>query len=76
MRMAGNESETNDQGDGPEVREIRANGQSVATAEVEAKLDGGNVQEAESSLQEGLSLSSEVPFLNSIYCLSVCQQSL
>ncbi|XP_047339261.1 protein NPG1-like [Impatiens glandulifera] len=57
--MTGNESETNEQGDGAGVREIRANGLCIATPEVEAKLDEGNIQEAESSLQEGLSLNLE-----------------
>ncbi|KAF6141185.1 hypothetical protein GIB67_018275 [Kingdonia uniflora] len=41
------------------VREVCANGLSIKTAEVEAKLDQGNIQEAESSLREGLSLSFE-----------------
>ncbi|KMT02425.1 hypothetical protein BVRB_9g203790 [Beta vulgaris subsp. vulgaris] len=40
-------------------REFRANGNSMKTAEVEAKLDEGNIQEAESSLREGLSLNFE-----------------
>lgn len=40
-------------------REFHANGNSMKTAEVEAKLDEGNIQEAESSLREGLSLNSE-----------------
>lgn len=44
-------------------REFRANGNSMKTAEVEAKLDEGNIQEAESSLREGLSLNFEVHFL-------------
>ncbi|KAI4381219.1 hypothetical protein MLD38_007314 [Melastoma candidum] len=51
--------ESGDQGDVPLVREIHANGLSVKTAEVEAKLDEGNIQEAESSLREGLSLNVE-----------------
>ncbi|XVE86257.1 hypothetical protein DITRI_Ditri18aG0020900 [Diplodiscus trichospermus] len=41
------------------VRELRANGVSMATTDVEAKLDEGNIQEAESSLREGLSLNFE-----------------
>ncbi|XP_058777547.1 protein NPG1-like [Vicia villosa] len=41
------------------VREFRANGSSMITSEVEAKLDEGNIQEAESSLREGLSLNFE-----------------
>lgn len=42
------------------VREFHANGSSMITSEVEAKLDEGNIQEAESSLREGLSLNFEV----------------
>lgn len=41
------------------VRELRANGVCMATTDVEAKLDQGNIQEAESSLREGLSLNFE-----------------
>ncbi|XP_043702961.1 protein NPG1-like isoform X2 [Telopea speciosissima] len=41
------------------VREVRANGLCMKTSEVEAKLDEGNILEAESSLQEGLSLNFE-----------------
>ncbi|KAE9597928.1 putative 43kDa postsynaptic protein [Lupinus albus] len=41
------------------VREFCANGSSMATTEVEAKLDEGNIQEAESALREGLSLNYE-----------------
>ncbi|CAL5188390.1 unnamed protein product [Lathyrus oleraceus] len=41
------------------VREFHANGSSMSTSEVEAKLDEGNIQEAESSLREGLSLNFE-----------------
>ena len=48
-------------------REFRANGNSMKTAEVEAKLDEGNIQEAESSLREGLSLNFEVDFLSSFF---------
>ncbi|XP_040998875.1 protein NPG1-like isoform X2 [Juglans microcarpa x Juglans regia] len=44
---------------GREVREVFANGVCMKTAEVEAKLDEGNIQEAESSLREGLSLNFE-----------------
>uniref|UniRef100_A0A7N0RGA0 Uncharacterized protein n=1 Tax=Kalanchoe fedtschenkoi TaxID=63787 RepID=A0A7N0RGA0_KALFE len=43
----------------PDAREFSANGASMKTAEVEAKLDEGNIQEAESCLREGLSLNSE-----------------
>lgn len=59
--MAGDESEEmNEHDDSTGVREVCANGLSVKAAfEVESKLDEGNVQEAESSLQEGLSLNSE-----------------
>ncbi|XAR62414.1 hypothetical protein NMG60_11017159 [Bertholletia excelsa] len=42
-----------------DVQEVCANGLSMKTTEVEAKLDEGNIQEAESSLQEGLSLNFE-----------------
>ncbi|XP_058736985.1 protein NPG1-like [Vicia villosa] len=41
------------------VREFCANGSCMNTKEVEAKLDEGNIQDAETALQEGLSLSSE-----------------
>ncbi|GFZ14364.1 tetratricopeptide repeat (TPR)-containing protein [Actinidia rufa] len=39
--------------EGMEVREVCANGLCMKTTEVEAKLDEGNIQEAESSLREG-----------------------
>lgn len=45
-----------------EVRELCANGACMKTSEVEAKLDQGNIDEAESSLREGLSLNYEVAF--------------
>ena len=56
--------------EGREVREVCANGLCMKTTEVEAKLDEGNIQEAESSLREGLSLNFEVVFLNicSFFC--------
>ncbi|KAJ9147118.1 hypothetical protein P3X46_029316 [Hevea brasiliensis] len=41
------------------VRELCANGICMQTTEVEAKLDEGNIQEAESSLREGLQLNFE-----------------
>lgn len=41
------------------VREVSANGLRMKTTLVEAKLDEGNIQEAESSLREGLSLNFE-----------------
>lgn len=44
-------------------REVWANGVCMKTSEVEAKLDEGNIQEAESSLREGLSLNFEVESL-------------
>ncbi|KAI8570039.1 hypothetical protein RHMOL_Rhmol01G0002300 [Rhododendron molle] len=44
---------------GMAVREVCANGLCMKTTEVEAKLDEGNIQEAESSLREGLSLNFE-----------------
>ncbi|KAK8673630.1 hypothetical protein V6N13_111952 [Hibiscus sabdariffa] len=43
----------------PQGRQFSANGTSIPTADVEAKLDKGNIQEAESSLRERLSLNSE-----------------
>lgn len=48
--------------EGMAVREVCANGLCMKTTEVEAKLDEGNIQEAESSLREGLSLNSEVQY--------------
>lgn len=45
--------------EGRAIREVSANGFSMKTTEVEAKLDEGNIQEAESSLREGLSLNFE-----------------
>ena len=45
------------------TRQLWANGLCMKTTEVEAKLDEGNIQEAESSLREGLSLNSEVCFV-------------
>lgn len=47
------------------VVEFSANGNSMKATDVEAKLDEGNIQEAESSLREGLSLNFEV-----ILCIS------
>ncbi|KAL0326554.1 UNVERIFIED_CONTAM: protein NPG1 [Sesamum angustifolium] len=41
------------------VRQFSANGISMQTSEVEAKLDEGNIQEAESALRDGLSLNFE-----------------
>ncbi|EOX93049.1 Tetratricopeptide repeat (TPR)-containing protein isoform 3 [Theobroma cacao] len=41
------------------VRELCANGVCMRTTDVEAKLDEGNIHEAESSLREGLSLNFE-----------------
>ena len=52
--------ESGESEEGIVVREVCANGVSIKTTEVEAKLDEGNIQEAESSLREGLSLNSEV----------------
>ncbi|XP_054822926.1 protein NPG1-like [Prosopis cineraria] len=45
--------------EGMTVREVCENGSCMGTAEVEAKLDEGDIQEAESSLREGLSLNFE-----------------
>ncbi|KAH7577083.1 hypothetical protein JRO89_XS01G0202000 [Xanthoceras sorbifolium] len=47
------------EGDVELVREVCANGVCMKTSEVEAKLDQGNIDEAESSLREGLSLNYE-----------------
>ncbi|KAK3446331.1 hypothetical protein EUGRSUZ_A02045 [Eucalyptus grandis] len=52
-------TEFSEYGDDSSVREVRANGLCMKTTEVEAKLDEGNIQEAESSLREGLSLNFE-----------------
>jgi tetratricopeptide repeat protein 7 len=49
-------------------REFCANGTSMDTAEVEAKLDQGNIQDAETALRDGLSLTSEVTFFS---CFSI-----
>ncbi|KAJ8559978.1 hypothetical protein K7X08_004036 [Anisodus acutangulus] len=43
----------------PSVRKVCANGICMQTNVVEAKLDEGNIQEAESALREGLSLNFE-----------------
>ncbi|KAL3647293.1 Protein npg1 [Castilleja foliolosa] len=43
----------------PSVRQIVSNGISFKTNVVEAKLDEGNIQEAESALRDGLSLNFE-----------------
>lgn len=43
----------------PSVRQVCANGICMGTTVVEAKLDEGNIQEAESALREGLSLNFE-----------------
>ncbi|XP_039014401.1 protein NPG1-like isoform X2 [Hibiscus syriacus] len=45
--------------EGPKGRQFSANGNSMSTEDVETKLDQGNIQEAESSLRERLSLNSE-----------------
>lgn len=41
-------------------RKICANGGCVLTDTIEAKLNAGNIDQAESALREGLSLNSEV----------------
>ncbi|KAL6556278.1 Protein npg1 [Orobanche gracilis] len=43
----------------PSVRQVVANGICMRTNVVEAKLDEGNIQEAESALRDGLSLNFE-----------------
>lgn len=63
--MLGNQSaDFSENGDDEIIRQLCANGICMKTTEVEAKLDEGNIQEAESSLREGLSLNFEVCFLN------------
>ncbi|CAN1123213.1 Protein NPG1 [Linum perenne] len=58
--MVGSQSaESSGNEDQIKVREFCANGSCVKADEIEAKLDEGNIQEAESSLREGLSLSLE-----------------
>ncbi|KDP37741.1 hypothetical protein JCGZ_05231 [Jatropha curcas] len=58
--MVGNQSaESGECEEQAQVRELCANGICIKTTEVEAKLDEGNIQEAESSLREGLSLNFE-----------------
>ncbi|KAL8464974.1 hypothetical protein ACS0TY_034452 [Phlomoides rotata] len=44
----------------PAVRQVVANGICMRTCVVEAKLDAGNIQEAESVLRDKLSLNFEV----------------
>ncbi|KAE9462456.1 hypothetical protein C3L33_05660, partial [Rhododendron williamsianum] len=58
LSPVGGESEKEEEV-GMAVREVCANGLCMKTTEVEAKLDEGNIQEAESSLREGLSLNFE-----------------
>jgi len=61
--MLGNQSaDFSEKGEDEIVRQLCANGICMKTTEVEAKLDEGNIQEAESSLREGLSLNFEVCF--------------
>ncbi|CAN4098279.1 unnamed protein product [Withania somnifera] len=58
--MSGNESEELGNVDvDSSVRQVCANGICMQTNVVEAKLDEGNIQEAESALREGLSLNFE-----------------
>ncbi|CAN8318164.1 unnamed protein product [Cochlearia groenlandica] len=58
--MLGNQStELSENGEDEIIRQLCANGNCMKTSEVEAKLDEGNIQEAESSLREGLSLNFE-----------------
>lgn len=59
--MLGNQSaDFSENGEDEIIRQLCANGICMKTTEVEAKLDEGNIQEAESSLREGLSLNFEV----------------
>ncbi|KAM3307975.1 protein NPG1 [Capsicum chacoense] len=58
--MSGNESPELGKADvDPSVRQVCANGICMETNVVEAILDEGNIQEAESALREGLSLKFE-----------------
>ncbi|KAL1191137.1 Protein NPG1 [Cardamine amara subsp. amara] len=58
--MLGDQStELSENGEDEIIRKLCANGMCMKTSEVEAKLDEGNIQEAESSLREGLSLNFE-----------------
>ncbi|KAJ8899786.1 hypothetical protein K2173_019486 [Erythroxylum novogranatense] len=58
--MVGSQSEESGEHDQQTVvLEVCANGVCMKTTDVEAKLDEGNIQEAESSLREGLSLNFE-----------------
>ncbi|CAN0914020.1 Protein NPG1 [Linum grandiflorum] len=58
--MIGSQSaESSGSEDQIKVREFCANGACVKAEDIEAKLDEGNIQAAESSLREGLSLSLE-----------------
>lgn len=43
----------------PTIRQVCANGACIETTVVEAKLDEGNIEEAESALRDGLSLNFE-----------------
>ncbi|KAK9676503.1 hypothetical protein RND81_11G081600 [Saponaria officinalis] len=56
--MASNSSDHHEEEEKGE-REFCANGVFIKTAEVEAKLDAGNIEDAESFLREGLSINSE-----------------
>lgn len=50
----------------PSVRQVTANGICMRTNVVEAKLDEGNIQDAEFVLRDKLSLSFEVRFINAL----------
>ena len=52
------------------VVEFSANGNSMKATDVAAKLDEGNIQGAESSLREGLSLNFEVILCILFFCSS------
>lgn len=70
--MAGSQSsDSSENEEQTQVRELCANGICMKTTEVEAKLDEGNIEEAESSLREGLQLNFEVKFIN-VWCLPFC----
>lgn len=71
--MSGNESAELGQVDvDPSARQVCANGICMQTTVVEAKLDEGNIQEAESALRDGLSLNFEVSVSQSLCLFFLC----
>ena len=59
VQMSRSRSTTDSEGE-LGVGEVFANGLCMKTTEVEAKLDEGNIEDAESSLREGLPLNFEI----------------